>query len=131
MASGGSLKVKLPSFTSTSWLIAQPPESSANLSSKTISVPSQADAGSKKPAQHSSAAATPSPDLAISGSLARRPHAQPHGKILIASASSRQPCSAAVADPQFPRLCLLEARQPPSTGRMPIERVPEMSEQKT
>src|SRR6476646_280291 len=42
MASGGSLKVKLPSFTSTSWLIAQPPASSVNLSSKTNWVPSHA-----------------------------------------------------------------------------------------
>src|SRR6478672_6886855 len=67
MASGGSLKVKLPSFTSTSWLIAQPPASSVNLSSKTTWVPSQAGAGSTKPTQQRSAAATPSPVLAISG----------------------------------------------------------------
>src|SRR6476619_1670962 len=67
MASGGSLKVKLPSFTSTSWLIAQPPASSVNLSSKTTWVPSQAGVGSTKPTQQRSAAATPSPVLAISG----------------------------------------------------------------
>ena len=42
MSSGGSLKVKAPSFTSTVSLIDQPPASSWNLSSKTISDPSQA-----------------------------------------------------------------------------------------
>src|SRR6476469_9591838 len=57
----------LPSFTSTSWLIAQPPASSVNLSSKTTLDPSQAGAGSTKPTQQRSAAATPSPVLAISG----------------------------------------------------------------
>src|SRR6476646_10735341 len=88
MASGGSLKTKLPSFTSTSWLMAQPPASSANLSSKMTSLPSQAEAWGK-PARQSIAATSKTWDLAISGSLGF-PHA-PHGQILIASAESRQP----------------------------------------
>src|SRR5262249_32848660 len=42
MSSGGSLKVKAPSFTSILSLIDQPPASSWNLSSKMTSPPSQA-----------------------------------------------------------------------------------------
>src|SRR5512147_2413652 len=76
MASGGSLKVKLPSLISTSWLIAQPPASSLNLSSKTISVPSQANAGQAKAATISRAAAPDTLDLAMSGSLASLPPRQ-------------------------------------------------------
>src|SRR3974377_181854 len=87
MASGGSLKTKLPSFTSMSLLTAQPPASSVNLSSKTTSDPSQADAGHEKPATKSIAATSKTPDLAIGPSLDSR---APHGKLLIASANARQ-----------------------------------------
>src|SRR6478672_3031924 len=69
MASGGSLKTKLPSFTSTSWLRAQPPASSVNLSSKMTSLPSQAEAWGK-PARQSIAAVSKTGHFAISGSLA-------------------------------------------------------------
>jgi hypothetical protein len=46
MSSGGSLKMNKPSFTSIVSFRGQPPASSANLSSKMISGPSQAAAAS-------------------------------------------------------------------------------------
>src|SRR6478672_4705202 len=114
MASGGSLKTKLPSFTSTSWLRAQPPASSANLSSKMISVPSQAEAWGK-PARQSIAAANKTWHLAMSGSLAGL--TRPTGKIHIASAEARQPWRGTEGDSQMQICACLGDRQPPSTSR--------------
>ena len=49
MPSGGSLMTKLPSLTSMSSLMAQPPASSLKSSSKTTELPSQASAAKAEP----------------------------------------------------------------------------------